>query len=124
MRKNQPVKAVQTKSTVIVIIAGFLIAYLLFGWVFFLYSSIALSILGLFDRSSRLVHRLWMGLAKILSYIIPNILLTLIFYLILFPLALISRIGKSDPLMLKSEYKSYWVEDEGVPTKESFEKTW
>jgi len=124
MKINQSIITLQARSTVIVIVAGFLLLYLFLGWQLFLYSAIAISILGLFERSSRMVHRIWMGLATLLSYIIPNILLTLIFYLILLPLALISRIGSKDPLMLKSEYESYWVDDEGVPAKESFEKTW
>jgi len=65
-----------------------------------------------------------MGLGMVLSYIIPNILLTLIFFFILLPLALLSKIGNKDPLMLSPGRGSYWVTAEGKPDKESFEKTW
>ncbi len=118
MNKTNP------KSTVLVISMGFLVIHLFTAIPFFLYIAAAVGILGLFEPMSKIIDKLWMGLAKILSYIIPTILLSLIFYLILCPLALASRIVNKDPLMLKSGYESYWVADEMEPDKESLEKPW
>ncbi|TVQ01099.1 MAG: hypothetical protein EA359_14475 [Balneolaceae bacterium] len=113
-----------TKSTVLVITTGFIVIYFFTSWHFMLIAAIVTGVLGISDRVSKLIHITWMGLARLLSYIIPNILLALIFYLILFPLAMISRLQYKDPLMLSSAHKSYWVKDEQIPSKESFEKTW
>ena len=118
MKKTNP------KSTVLVISMGFLLIYLFTSIAVFLYIALAVGILGISERISQIIDKLWMGLAKILSYIIPTILLTLIFYLILFPLALISRLINKDPLMLKSGYDTYWVADEMEPDKESLENPW
>lgn len=124
MGKKSSNKQVSTTATILVITVGFLVIYLFTSWNLFLYAALGVSSFGLFEPTSRLIHHLWMGLATVLSRIIPNILLTLIFFLILFPLALISKIGNKDPLMLSPDHKSYWVHDKGVPSKESFEKTW
>jgi hypothetical protein len=112
------------KSTVLVISMGFLVIYLFTAISAFLYIAVAVGILGIFDSTSKIIDKLWMGLAKVLGYIIPNILLALIFYLILFPLALISKINQKDPLLLSPNHDTYWVPDEKIPDKKSFEKTW
>jgi uncharacterized membrane protein YedE/YeeE len=117
-------KAEKTKSTVLVITTGFIVIYYLTTWYFMLIAAMLVGVAGLFDPFSKWIHTAWMGLARLLSYIIPNILLSLIFYLILFPLAMISRFQKKDPLMLSSKHQSNWVEEDKTPSRESFEKTW
>lgn len=65
-----------------------------------------------------------MKLAKILGYIIPNILLSLVFFLFLLPISLISKLFTKDPLMLSDKYKTYFIEINKEVEKESFEKIW
>jgi len=66
-----------------------------------------------------------MKLAWVLSLIIPNILLSSIFFLFLFPIALLSRLfGKKDPLMLKNPEKSVFRNQEKKFDKSSFENPW
>ncbi len=115
----------KSKSTVLVIVVGFLLIYLFSDINIFLYISLAVGLLGLSDKMSIIIEKLWMGLAKILSYIIPNILLTLVFYLVLFPFAMIQRFTQDDPLLLSPERNTFWVENEESETDpKSFEKTW
>lgn len=114
----------KTKSTVLIISMGFLLIYLFTDIQFFLYFSLAVGILGLSDTMSRIIDKLWMGLSKLLSYIVPNILLTLVFYLVLLPFALISRFFHKDLLLLSPDHDTYWVEDENEPDPKSFEKPW
>lgn len=115
----------KTKSTVLIISMGFLLIYVFSSIQFFLYLSLAIGILGLSDKMSQIIDKLWMGLSKILSYIIPNILLTLVFYLVLLPFAVIQKFIQKDPLLLLVDRDTCWVERN---TKEidpqSFEKTW
>ena len=114
----------KSKSTVLTICMGFLLIYLFTDSQLFLYISLAVGILGLSDYMSRLIDKGWMGLSKLLSYIVPNILLTLVFYLILFPFALINKLVQDDPLLLSSDHNTYWVEDEEPTDPKSFEKSW
>lgn len=66
-----------------------------------------------------------MKLAGFLSLIIPNILLGIIFFLLLFPIALLSRLfGKNDSLNLKNKSGSTFKNVNKEFDKISFEKTW
>lgn len=115
----------KTKSTVLIISMGFLLIHIFSSIQFFLYLSLAIGILGLSDKMSQVIDKLWMGLSKILSYIIPNILLTLVFYLVLFPFAVVQKFIQKDPLHLLPDRDTYWVETNSKEVDpKSFEKTW
>jgi hypothetical protein len=74
---------------------------------------------------SRKIDFIWMKLSWLLSLIVPNILLTIIFYLLLFPIALLSRIfGQKDPLNLNNTKDSYFKNSDRQLDKASFEKLW
>lgn len=113
------------KSTMLVITVGFLILYLIFSWQWALYISLLIGIAGVFSMAlSRWVEKGWMTLARILSYIVPTIILTVIFYFILFPVSLLSKLFTKDPLMRNNSYKSMFVDVNRKYDKGSFEKTW
>tara|TARA_B100000965_G_scaffold295812_1_gene253986 strand:+ start:3458 stop:3823 length:366 start_codon:yes stop_codon:yes gene_type:complete len=90
------------------------------------YICLTLSGIAVFSFTfSSIVEKIWFKLALILSLIIPNILLSLIFFTLLTPLALISKLFR-----VKSEYKSinnttstYFNRNQTFE-KESFEKAW
>ena len=66
-----------------------------------------------------------MKLTMVLALIVPNILLGAIFYLFLFPIALLSRVfGKKDPMRLKNSSSTVWVEKNAGFDAPSFEKPW
>lgn len=114
----------KSKSTVLIISMGFLLIYLFTDIQIFLYISLGVGLLGIPDYMSQIIEKLWMGLSKLLSYIVPNILLTLVFYLVLFPFALIQRMTQKDPMLLSSDHDTFWIDDEKEPDPKSFEKTW
>lgn len=114
-----------SKSTMLVISIGFLILYLLFSWQWAVIVSLVVGLMGIVSSAlSRKIEWAWMKFAKILSYIIPSVLLAIIFYLILFPLSLISKLFTKDPLMLSSKYNTYFVNIEKSYDKRSLEKIW
>lgn len=114
-----------SKSTVLVICTGFLILYMIFSWQWALILSLVVGLAAIISGTlSRLIEKGWMGLAKILSYIIPSILLAIVFYLILFPLSLLSKLFTKDPLMLSKKYDSYFLPVNKEADKESLEKIW
>lgn len=87
--------------------------------------AVAVGLIGVFSRFlSEQIDWVWTKLAWILSLIVPNIILTIIFYLFLFPIALLSRVfGKKDPLMLKNQPTSVFRDVEKEFDKVSFERT-
>ena len=74
---------------------------------------------------SNLVERIWIGLAKLLSKIIPNILLSIIYFVVLTPLAIISRtIFNETYLNYNNKSKSFFKNVNKDFSKKSFEKSW
>jgi hypothetical protein len=88
--------------------------------------SIIIGLLGaISDKASLVIDKIWFKISHILSLIVPNILLGLIFYLILLPIALLSRIfKKDDPLMLYNNKESLFKNKTQKFKNISFEKPW
>jgi len=113
-------------KTVLVISVGFSIMYVLFDYKWSLNTAIIIGVLGIISNNiSNAIDYLWLKLAKVLSFIVPNILLSLVFYLILFPIATLSRIfGNKNALQLKNSTDSLWLIRNNQIEKASFEKMW
>jgi len=120
LTKSDPVK------TILIIVLGFLLVYFITKWQGFLIIALILGGVSFLSKQlAKLIDFLWMKLAWLLGLIIPNILLSAVFYLFLTPLALLSRIGKEkNPLMLKNNRPTLFKEHIKEFDKASFEKPW
>ena len=119
-------KSTSPSKTVLIITVGFLVLYLVSKQNAFLYIAFGVGLLGsISDYLAEKIDWLWTKLGWLLSFIVPNIIMTIIFYVILTPTAFLSRIfGKSDPMDLKNTQASLFKEKESKFSKESFEKPW
>ena len=121
---------VKTKSnpakTVLIITVGFLLIYILTKWQPSFYIALLLGTLGgLSDYLAKKIDFVWMKLTKWLSLIIPNILLTLVFYLFLTPLAFMSKLfGERNQLNLKNNQSTLFKTSNKSFEPHNFEKTW
>jgi hypothetical protein len=119
MKKNS------SKSTILIISMGFLILHLMFHWQWAIIVSLVVGLIGITSSFlSRKIEWGWMKLANVMGYIVPNILLGLIFYLILFPISLLYRQFNKDSLMLSNKHKSFFIEVNKTSNKKGFEKIW
>lgn len=120
MKKSNPAQTVLTISM------GFLVLFLIYGWYWVLMISLGVGIAGVFSPwLSKKIDFIWMKLAWILSLVIPPVILTIIFYLVLFPLAVLSRLlGNPDPLNLKDRTDSLFTSSGKTFEKRDFEKIW
>ena len=118
--KSNPVKTMLTIST------GFLVVFIItkLNWVLLI--SLFIGLVGMFSTYlSEQIEFLWNKLAWLLGLIVPNILLSVIFYLFLFPIALLSRVfGKKDPFILRNKTNSIFVTTNKTFDKKSFEQPW
>ena len=116
----------KAKSTILVIVVGFIIIYTYSKNDNFLRISIIIGLLGVIsDSASLIIDKIWFKISYILSLIIPNILLGSIFYLILFPIALLSRLfGNKDALMLINNKESFFKNRIQKFKITSFENPW
>ena len=116
----------KAKSTILVIVVGFIIIFAYSKNYNFLRISIIIGLVGVIsDSASLIIDKIWFKISHILSLIVPNILLGLIFYLILFPISLLSRLfKKDDPLMLFNNKESLFKNRIQKFKIASFEKPW
>lgn len=118
--KSNPVKTMLTISI------GFLVIFIVTKLNWALLVSLFIGLIGVFSSYlSEKIEFLWNKLAWILGLIVPNILLSAIFYLFLFPIALLSRLfGKKDSFALKNKSDSIFVITNKTFSKKSFEQPW
>jgi hypothetical protein len=114
------------RQTILVITLGMIVVYLAFQVKWAITAALLVGIAGLLsDKLAEKIDWLWMKLTWVLSMIVPNILLSAVFYLFLTPIAIFSRIfGEKNPLSVKNIAPSLF-KDHGKPfDKASFEKPW
>jgi hypothetical protein len=120
LQKTDPAKTVLTISV------GFMILYFITKWDWTIMTAFAVGLAGVFSNYlSTKIDFLWMKLTWFLSLIVPNVLLSIIFFLLLFPIALLARMfGKNDPLNLNNKNDSNFKSSNKQLNKASFEKPW
>ncbi len=107
------------------IAVGFIVLFFVFEKQWLLYIALGIGLTGMFsDYLSCQIAWAWYKLGEVLGMIVPKILLSIVFYFFLFPIALLSRIGSKDPMKLKKGYTSYYFDRTSSFKKEDFEKTW
>jgi len=75
-----------TKSTILVISMVFLLLYLVFSWYWTILISFIVGVIGILSPwLSSKIEQIWMKLAQLLGYIVPNILLGIVFSLFSHP---------------------------------------
>ncbi|MBL7692728.1 MAG: hypothetical protein JNM41_14140 [Flavipsychrobacter sp.] len=118
--KSNPAKTVLTISV------GFLIVFAATQAKWALTTAIVIGVAGILsDFIASKIEWVWMQLATVLSKIVPNILLSVVFYVLLFPIALLSRLfGPKDPLMLKNPEETVFKQHNKEFSKASFEVPW
>lgn len=113
-------------QTVLTITIGFLVLYLIWHHEWMLKTAVIVGLSGVLSSYlSEKMDWLWMQLTKVLAMIMPNVLLTVVFYVFLFPFALLSRIfGSADALRLKNKGDSVYRVSEKKYTPQSMEHPW
>ncbi|MGM0651017.1 MAG: hypothetical protein ACQES1_11000 [Bacteroidota bacterium] len=119
-------KLTSALKTVLVITVGFIIVYLISQWIWALWIAAIIGVCGIISEYLAVkIDFLWMQLARLLNLVIPNILLTLVYFFVLVPIALLSRLfAKKDHLQLKNRDNSLFENRDKTFTPSSFEKPW
>ncbi len=123
---TEPIKKGRTVETCLVIATGLLVIYLLHPVKPLIYAAIALGVVGAFIPSlAKWVDWAWYKLAEGMGWVMSKVMLTLIFFVFLFPVALLSRVfGKKDSLQLKKKTGSYWTERNHAYEAKDLENVW
>jgi hypothetical protein len=118
--KSNPAKTALTISM------GFLLIFWFSQMKWALIVSLIIGIVAIFSETlSRYIELLWMKLAYVLSLIVPNIVLGVIFFAFLLPLSLLSKVfRKEDVLKLKNKFDTVYSEKNKEYDKAHFENMW
>ena len=110
----------------LVIVTGLVVMYFVFKSQYFLMAAAFVGIISIaIPVAGDLIVKGWYKIAEILGAINGKILLSAVFFVVLFPVAVISRIGKKNPLSLKRENtNSVFVERNHKYKKEDLEQVW
>ena len=113
-------------KTVLTITVGFIIIYLVSDYKWALWVSACIGTLGLISSFlRRKIEWVWFKLAWLLSLIGPNIILTIVFYLILSPIALLRRaVSKTQRFKLKNTDTTFFQSIHKTFDTKSFTNPW
>lgn len=116
----------KTRETLLVLTGALVVFYLIFPIVWLLYIAVLLAALGaFFPKHAVWIALGWMKLSGAIGFVVSRILLTLIFFGILWPVAMLYRLFSKDPLQLKkTSENSYYCERNHAYTPADFEKPW
>jgi hypothetical protein len=89
------------------------------------YIAVFLMTIGVFIKPiGNIIAYVWLLIGKTMGWINSKILLTIIFFLILTPFAILFRIFTNDPLGLKKKESSYFIERNHTYTGKDLDNIW
>jgi hypothetical protein len=132
-------KNYQSKETVLVITVGLLVLFVVFKSRVWLYCALGIGLAGVFSfYLSEKIHWVWNKLSLVLAAVSNRVLLGIVFFVVLTPVAMIRRLGKKGGLRRKldkrpsqrgadgpaGEATSNFSRREHVFEKKDLENTW
>ncbi|MDD3877151.1 MAG: hypothetical protein PHT69_11050 [Bacteroidales bacterium] len=113
-------------EAVLAVSTGLILLYFIFKQEAFVIAAFVLSVISLLSGYfTDKFGWLWWKFAKGLGYVMGNVMLTIVFFVFLTPIALINKLFVGDPLMLKKkERKSTYVERNIGFTGKDIENVW
>lgn len=112
-------------ETILTITVGFIVLHLVFKSNAFLYTALVIGLCGILSAYlSEKISQLWFKLAELLGFVVPKVVLSIVYFFFLFPIALLARLSKKDHLMLTNNKSSYFVTRTKQTEKSDFDKTW
>lgn len=114
------------QKTLLTICTGLILMFLILKVKWLLTTAFFIGVAGISsDWLAAKIDWVWMKIAWLLSLVMPNVILTIIFYLFLTPIAFLNKLfGKRDPLMLKKQSGSLYRSYQKVFDQAYFEKHW
>ncbi len=112
----------------LVIVTGLVVLYFIFKsrYPYLLVAAAAVGVLSIaIPVAGDLIVKGWYKIAEVLGAINGRILLSIVFFLILVPVALLAKLGKKNPLTLKKESrKSVFIDRNHKYTAADLEQVW
>lgn len=116
---------VRIKETCLVIMSGLLVFWLIYKVNVLVYIALAIGVIGAFiPVLAKWIDWAWYKLAEGMGWVMSKVLLSIVFYIFLFPIALLARMSKKDVLQLKRKSDTYWTQREHQYSSDDLDKAW
>jgi len=99
------------KETILTLCTALVVIYLVVKThpIQLLYSAVVLGFIGMFfEWLTSTIHWAWMKLAEGMGWVMNKVILSIIFYGFLFPLAMLSRLFGNNSMQLKRKSDTYY----------------
>ena len=119
-------KSTETYKNILVIIVGFSILALILKLDLMLKITLLVGVVALLiPKAAKALEWLWLKFALVLGWINSRILLSIVYYLFLFPISILSKIFTKDPLALRTKGRtSLYVERNHTYTSDDLKNIW
>lgn len=112
-------------ETIIVLVLASLFIYLKFEVTWLIYIAFALLLISIVSKKlTSLIGKLWLSFSLYFGAFMNYIIMFLIFYFVLTPLAFFQRLGNKNQLLKKGRNKTYFVKRNHLFTLKDIEKPW
>jgi hypothetical protein len=113
-------------ETCLVIVTGLLIIYLFKDWRALLIAAIFIGLIGvILNEPASWITWLWYKIADIFGKVVPKVILSLVFYVFLFPISMISKIFIKGNLGINVKNReSMWTDRVHNYSKDDLTKPW
>ena len=122
MEKNSPL---HYRETLLVIVLGFSVLYVILDRDWLLYTALILGITGMVSMAwNRLIHRGWFFLGEKLGFVVSRLVLGALFFAILLPVSLMARLFRKDVMQVRSRGGSTWKKRDHLYTGDDMTDMW
>ncbi len=113
------------QQTCLVIMTGLLVLWFINGTKGLVTAAVAIGLIGAFiPIAANWINWAWYKLAEVMGWVMSRVLLSIVFYLFLFPIALISKLFNKDSLQLKRHPDTYWTQRDHKYSGKDLENVW
>lgn len=113
-------------TTFLVLVLACGIVYWFFGKnIYFLVAAGILAAIGLLlPGLAEKIHWAWMRFGEAIGFVMSKVILTIVFILLLIPIAMMARLFRKKTVALKNNAKTYFKDRNFTYNKESMENPW
>ncbi len=125
-KKNKKMKTIKSLETILVLTGALIIFFLIYKINDLLYIALGLIIISILSKQlTYYISWIWLKLAEGMGFVVSKITLSIIYYVFLFPIALLSRLSNKNSLILKNKNKKTLYVDRNVKySSKDLENIW
>ncbi|MDX2432966.1 MAG: SxtJ family membrane protein [Bacteroides sp.] len=113
------------RETLLVIVLGFSILYLITDREWMLYVALGTGIAGMISmKLNEWIHRAWFFLGEKMGWVVSKVILGALYIVILLPVSTLARISRKEIMNLKSPDKSGYHQRDHLYAPDDLENMW